>query len=253
MVRLVYEDLGPSEYLNKFSDASPLSKLLLSVSDFRFMSFSCGAPLFEHEIFSCLNKYPDSHIIGFFDAPPDNYYALKRYKDINTLLESNFGFVTIIPVICSEYFMLRSLDELGLLNLGGYFLALYDDLKTEKFDVYEKSRYKTLEKAYKAILGSVIGGCCVNKVNNVGAYYIDECPCNDKCSLINRNISVREKAYNLYSNFPCFWCFSEELRSYIESSGFLLNNVDLEEVKIAEITKIDRIRRILGRVNLPLG
>lgn len=244
MIRFVYEDKGLSLYSGNI-DCTPSSQLLLKCECGSDISFSCGAPLFEDELIACARKYENAQIVGFFDAPPGNSAAKRKYNIIvhrSEVLSEYRNRIVVIPVICTEYFILKSLNQVGTLRLNNQYLSLYNELENMNFSMYRELKFSSLEKAYKSILSSSILRCCINK-SDLGKYYKESCVCMDSCSVISQDISLKDKANLLYISFPCFNSSGDVFNAYLNSLGYNVREVNPLDIRRREVERLNNISK----------
>jgi len=170
-------------------------------------------------------KYDDGYtlVIGFMDLPPDNIIARHDFEEALQCIEDD-GLVdnlVLLPVICTEYLVLRLLDVKGWLSLGRNALVIWNRICDNKpHGVANKS----LEKVCKAVIGESRKDCQRNtNAGSGGRFYTSSCvDCYKHCYA---SLSLEEKVEWIYSCLPCFDVVSREHEVYLRSFGIMPERV----------------------------
>lgn len=176
-------------------------------------------------------KNTDDKVIVFLDMVPDNKELNKLYNKIRKLSILSDSRVYVLPIVCSEYYMIKSvccsdliINKLGLdecINIDWY---KDSELITSEQD---KNFCKTFEKYCKLVLMKSVSRCIAHtrgytKENKLyGAYYSLECT---DCGACKINESLLYKSWKLLREYDAIPCGSK-----------FTNVVKLEDADIIEI------------------
>lgn len=150
----------------------------------------------------------------FLDMIPGNKDIVKIYHSLKKRYITSKGRVLVLPIVCSEYYFLKSIASTNLLkvnknvidtciNRGVYF-------NSEIIQTEEDRRFcKNFEKFCKLILIKGVIECAkhsrgygVNECSSYGVYYTTDCKC--KNPLHNcKDMQLLEKSIRLLSEYPC--------------------------------------------------
>lgn len=198
------------------------------------MSFNGSSVYFSEgneRLASCMHtqlKKGYDLVIGFMDLPPDNISVKKEFKNAikyfkrYNILDS----VLLVPVVCTEYFVLNALDSIKALDLGINVEPIWERIKAgEKHGVPSKS----LERVCKDILGGPSKECQRNTSKGLlgGKFYTSSCgDCYKHCY----PMSLIYKCELLYTELPCFDVVSDEHSQLLTSLGFKAHMRTREEI-----------------------
>lgn len=150
----------------------------------------------------------------FIDMIPGNDSIHKIYYSLKRLGNKYPNRVIILPLVCSEYYFIRSILDTNIIRLnrdvtlctsrGLYFGA--DALNDPRSKVF----CKNFEKFCKLILMRYVDDCVRHSTikedgsaNSLyGYYYTNNCHCN-KSKTCCKSISLEDKSFKFLSEFPC--------------------------------------------------
>ncbi len=160
-------------------------------------------------------KYLDSTkdvIVVFLDTIPDNKATTDIYGDLRRLsLRNNFR-VLVLPIVCAEYYFIRTLPRCYTDNIIAMEVCLNKKYwRNCDFVSNDNDRkfVKNFEKFCKLFLKKGVLDCIRtsrgkdNDNKLYGFYYFKDCLCSCSSSVCNE-ISLERKAINFVSQYPVF-------------------------------------------------
>ena len=170
-------------------------------------------------------------IVVFLDTIPGNKDCYFIYREISLISKKNNYRIVILPIVCAEYYMIKSLKDTGMIK---------DSLETNRciekkphitsnlMAYADKARYcKNFEKYCKYILKYNAAKQCLkpyNKEDDInGEYYRETCGCY-KATADCMNKSLSEKAISLLAAYR-----------YVPSGRIAENVKNLTEKEIWDI------------------
>lgn len=204
----------------------PISQALKMSYNGDNIYFSEGNEFLAEKMHECI-KSGYSFVIGFMDYPPDNEYIKDDYENaISYLIDNDLIDKTLLlPIVCTEFYVLLVLDHLGCLDLGQAAIPVWARVRVgRQHDLAGHS----LEKVCKWILGESVRPCQrnTNKGKLGGMFYKIDCL---ECW---RHCLELEKVYKcewIYSGLPYFDVVSEEHRILMNSLKIPLNSVSINQ------------------------
>lgn len=112
----VFEDKGPDDGIIKEREITPSSELLLSACNGDNLRFLSGANRVYDKLCNIRKRDGESvYYIVFYDVSPNNINTINGYKDLVTRCKI-WDNITIIPIICIEYYIIHMLKNLKMLQ-----------------------------------------------------------------------------------------------------------------------------------------
>lgn len=213
---------------------TPSSKLLRSSyngNNIHFSENNASIKKFVNDLI-INSKDNNDNIVIFLDVNPNNTNTLDLldklvgYKNKNTKWKD----VTIIPIICIEFYIARVCKKYGYFNDEQLQKAtvkyLVGKFEWDKMPDFVKEY--SLEKIYKRLF-SKSGKCqdCLDNRDGSGKFFLQNCNCED-CSLSNS--SLQKKAEQLYASLPLFSIISEEHKQRLDEYNIEYNEINLDKV-----------------------
>lgn len=201
----VFEDKGSSQDGVSSGDITPSSELLLSSYNGKHFRFLCGSRRVYPKLCNIMkHDEASAHYVVFYDVSPNNINTINGFRDLVFRCKGLHN-VTIIPIICIEYYIIKLLLGLEVFECKpevwpfvaylvyefnwAKFLTSYADGKYAK-DYWDRlsegtlpKAIKSLEKSYKHVLENQLRSCLINSSragSNWGLFYTSDCNC-DKC------------------------------------------------------------------------
>ena len=149
--------------------------------------FAIGSNNLEELIVTAVREYSET-IVVYVDLVPDNEETIISYYSlcdgVNDRFNQNSLRVVIVPIVCSEYLVLRYLNGVNLTPRRGRKKVLGLLFFTEE---YKLIHGKTFEKKCKGVLNGNLKDCFVNKQVNsgnkkasiIGKFYKEDCNCKE--------------------------------------------------------------------------
>lgn len=148
-------------------------------------------------------------IAVFMDTIPGNGDILAEYTKLSTLSINNNYRVIILPIVCSEFYLIQYLKEVNLItDQTGVAIALNKDFfgKSSLPQKHPKYKCNNFEHFCKIIVRENIKFCAsLSTVNANGHYklhYTQDCLCNVKDSNCSELDKVT-KSIKFISEYPC--------------------------------------------------
>jgi len=165
----------------------------------------------------------DDRFYIFYDLSPDNNVLISKYSVLINQIEneiSNFNDnVWVIPIICTEYIVLKMLLTYKYINEDLSYAINNIDYKRLKIEY--KQRY--MERCYKQILKSLdnqfhnINESSNHNINNEGAFY--------------RTDNTDLKSERICFSYPIMNIVSDDHKEYLSSINMNISKKDLEQLK----------------------
>ena len=163
---------------------------------------------------SLAEKYLDSTddiITVFLDTIPDNKVTADIYNDLRRLSLRNNLRVLVLPIVCAEYYFIRTLPKCytGSISAMGVCLNKEYWRNCNFVSSDDKKFVKNFEKFCKLFLKKDIIDCIRtsrgkdNDNKLYGFYYLKDCLCDCSSNICNE-ISLRNKAIKFVSQYPIF-------------------------------------------------
>lgn len=175
------------------------------------------------------NIYKEDFIIVYMDMIPGNLDCVTIYKDLRTLSYENNFKIIVIPIVCAEYYMLKSLkDKMYLFKDENEVRRCIDKVPHISSKIAKDDRYKNycknFEKYCKILLKFETTKECIKPFNikesKNGQYYREDCICEINSELCT-NDSLISKCYKLwleYKYIPFRGIIDKEKNVNIEGS-----------------------------------
>lgn len=150
-------------------------------------------------------------IIVYMDMIPGNRSCIRIYNDLLQLSRRHSNNVVVLPIVCAEYYMIKSLANTNTFNTSEYkrCISKIPHLASDLMNRADVKRFcKNFEKYCKWILKYDTSIDCIKPFNKEtgknGEYYRIDCATNrNKCNnndYINytcRNERIQSKSYEL--------------------------------------------------------
>ena len=158
-----------------------------------------------------LNAHKSESLVVYMDLVPNNQNVTTVYDSLRVLCKNYLDRMVIIPLVCAEYYYLRSLPCSSLaLDMELYKHCVdklpYWDLPQLKNGVHKQKSYASFEKLCKLICDSYLSKCCQiprrGRIKGSHIYTVKQCKC-DAALKECRPMSVLEKSRRLLSQYPC--------------------------------------------------
>lgn len=158
-----------------------------------------------------LTTHKSESLVVYMDLIPNNQNVVAIYDSLRVLCRSYRDRMVIIPLVCAEYYYLRSLPCSSLaLDQELYKYCVnkipYWDLPQLKNGGHRQKSYASFEKLCKLICDSYLSRCCRiprrGRIKESHVYTVKQCKCDtalEEC----RTLSVLEKSRRLLSQYPC--------------------------------------------------
>lgn len=147
------------------------------------------------------------NIIVFMDFYPTNDSIVKIYKNLRRESRINENRIIVLPIVCSEFYILKFLDKNGMITDKTksdivFNFDLYDEvLKSNEVTDLDVTFCKNFEKYCKLVTMKWVKECA--RTNGTQEYYTEGCVCNtlkdDKCHYHE----LTQKAIDCISQYPC--------------------------------------------------
>ena len=176
------------------------------------IKYCCGNAKLLDEAIGILRNTTEN-VACYLDSVPGNKQIIQIYKDLAQLSKDNSYRVIVFPIVCSEYYFIKSLcnntkymefnkDVSICINKG-------DFTKSDVFNDPVKGKIcKNFEKYCKVILLNYVRDC-INisrgypiENEKYGAYYTEDCICKFGDSACRR-VTLIEKSIQLLSEYDC--------------------------------------------------
>ena len=183
-------------------------------------------------------------IVIFLDTIPGNQEIVRIYRDIRELVMRHAERIILVPIVCSEYYMIKSLvNTQVLIDRRGVDLCLelQPHFNSEIIETAADKKFcKNFEKYCKLIMIKCFMACakhsaCAN--NRYGKYYTTDCKCeshDDGCC----DESQQDKVIRLLQQYPC-------IPSCSLVSNF--NKYTFEQFKVVHRKMIEDYNRMVDR------
>ena len=208
-----------------------VSKLLTAALHPSAVIFSCGSG----NLFSKIEEYVQKEdVCAFIDVAPNNKVTLSLYRRLLnkiSMLERQHA-VALIPIVCVEEVVLRTLKGIGRHN------PLYDyDAAFKTFTHILLRKERSAEVAYKRILYDIstkqlcFKNANTNKFHEISYY---TCNCDDvskECNCVYREYQRQWliKALNTYMHLPMHIIVREN--NYLQLHNSITQNMHIEVIK----------------------
>ena len=165
-----------------------------------------------------LSSNPNENIVIFIDTIYDNLETVRTYNILALFAHmckaSGYPRVMVIPVVCTEHYMIKSLGELRIANTHGLMYWVCSGLLDwRKYDTDGEIRnidgVTNFEQCCKAYLKHLVPDCVTTLsektrgMQHTGEYYIADCQCGCRCKY-KRNITLEQKSASYVTQYPCF-------------------------------------------------
>ena len=179
---------------------------------------------------SCLLNTADM-IVVFMDTIPGNKDCYTIYRELGHISKKNNNRVVVLPIICAEYYMIKSIqnEELFIdMDETNRCINKIPHITSKLMKYTDKARFcKNFEKYCKYILKYNTSKDCLkpyNKIDDInGEYYKESCTCEMSTSdCLQKTLS--EKAINLLVSYK-----------YVPSGSIAVNVSDVTEADIWDI------------------
>lgn len=218
----IYEDKLESS-LTRFFVNAYTGKMNGEVPD--YLVFADGASNLLASLINSQCLFPHEMFVVFVDVPPDNAVAVDTYNCLTIYAQNFVGSVWVIPIICAEYYLLKSVNNLSReIHLSN---ELYKKcLEVLPFDAFfeEHPEFgetpKNFEKLCKLYTYKYARGCFQTNVSDP-KYFTVDCKCDtslDSCT----EQTLREKSISFVRCYPIYYPI------LTSESGVLTGNVPLE-------------------------
>ena len=161
--------------------------------------------------------------IIFYDISPENKILITRYhsliESIRMEIDNYSENVYLLPVICTEYSVIKALITYGYIDRTLEYAL--DDLDYER--IKKEFRQRTLEKAYKQMLISLD-----KQFHNINE--VDSKDKKDEGSFY-RSGNVKLKAEQFWASLPLTYIISDEHKNYLENNGIIKGTEAFEEIE----------------------
>lgn len=177
-----------------------------------------------------LSKTTDM-IVVFMDTVPGNKYCYDIYREISFISKKNNYRIVILPIVCAEYYMIKSLKDTDMIKNPmetDRCIRKEPHITSSLMGYADKARYcKNFEKYCKYLLKYNAAKDCLkpyNKINDVnGEYYRETCEC-QKATVDCVQKTLSEKAIRLLVAYK-----------YVPSGSIALNVKNLTEKEIWDV------------------
>lgn len=151
------------------------------------------------------------NIIVYMDAIPGNKDITKIYKELGSISIKNSYRAIILPIVCSEYYLIQYLNNENILtDKTGVDIALNKDFykNSPLLNTQQNIDFvKNFEKYCKLITMTSPRLCAnLSKRNAHGKYkifYTQDCICKVRENNCTTNINKIDKSINFISQYPC--------------------------------------------------
>ena len=167
--------------------------------------FAGGNGEIEHKIRKNIDK--TNFVVAFIDIVPDNENAITIFDELIDLENTEFnGKLFIMPIVCAEYYFIKSIYNRGLkirnkesakLCIERGFYKDDTEIKSEQ----DRLKCKNFEKYCKFVRNRSLLECMQDDKNPKETYLIQECKCID---YDNSNCSTKalvDKAIELLTEY----------------------------------------------------
>ena len=175
--------------------------------------FTAGSGNLETYVGKHLENQENTAVV-YLDTVPNNLSTADIYRELATLSRATNYRCVVIPIVCVEYYFLRSLvgstviKDKSLVNLcvsKNYYLG-ESSLKKHSLKSYD-----TFERFCKMVCEYSLYRCASirrsGKLSESHHYTNDACPCHGKDTVcVEPDKSLLEKASKFVSMFPCIPC-----------------------------------------------
>ena len=194
MIKYIFED----------KESSGISQLYMAgYRDTSNFIFANGKDNIYNTIFREVPN-TDTEIIIIMDLVYDNGDTVDCYNNlIDKLVYAGYTKFSIFPIVCSEYYMIQLLKELGLMT-GSLVVDIcieqgeYKNLTIPLQNSYITSS-KNFEKFCKHVL-EVMGSKCTSHGKE---FYTQDCECTAPMKSCTMKIGLVDKAIRLLKKYPC--------------------------------------------------
>lgn len=181
--------------------------LKASYTDTSNIVWANGASNITYEI-KRLGKENEYYV--FMDLVPDNIETYLSYCKIKSSVKNGYR-VIIFPIPCIEYYLIKMLLNIGILEDSKALRDLIDRKDYAKLayikDERDRRYIKTFERLCKVVIARVDKECArksneSDRINDSlkGTLYRHDCPCKyNKCM----NMTLINKSFELLLQFPC--------------------------------------------------
>lgn len=235
--------MGGIAFCLEDSEKMPISQALKSSYNGSNIYFSNGNDNLAEKMHECLQKGYD-YVIGFIDLSPDNELVFNvRLEAVQYFADNNImNSVALIPLICTEYKVLRVLDKLNCLFISNNYISVWNNIKAGRRHGISG---KTLEQVCKEVLGASRRPCQRNTNNGKmgGIFYTSSCTdCYRHCY----NFSKSYKSEWIYSGLPCFNVMSDKHKKLMEEYGIAVGTASLADILVENETYFLELCRAYG-------
>lgn len=155
----------------------------------------------------------------YIDVVPDNYETIRTYNKLKKEFRDN-NKVLIIPIVCSEYILLRSFTK--------YDMSVWDTISLEDYSSVG-SNIRTAEQFYKGYIKQL--GICIIPDNHstidTGKYYRKDCDCECNITDINKLALCDKRRYLVYKLPLRFTMDSSEEVSMLSACD-IIHNIEMD-------------------------
>lgn len=241
---VIFEDEGRSLTVPGKSGL-PVSRLLQTNPYGIEVWFSCGSSNLGSEISAHVSRLKgkyDFEILAFLDYAPDNRSLDVLYSVLLDSIDSDVSdFVHIIPVMCTEYYVLKFLEKFDYLRYQSNLVDVFKILLNKNFDRYidlGRSLFRgmsniptNIENSYKLLLNSQERRCMMNNSGSC-RFYSESCKdCTVVgCEFAGSGLTLLEKAVCILATFPRFHVVSKRHYNMLVRFGFNPIKTDINDL-----------------------
>lgn len=255
MYAVLYEDL----------ETAPVSQALKCLEDGTVkMCFSGGA----NNLLEILCRYLNAEkVVIYYDLPPNNTVVCKYYSTLVRKVIELHKNAYVIPVLCTEYAVLKSLISAKDFKQAVYqqlYMCLVEDFKWNeavklmyRTNMMKNGKPKSLEKVYKELLANVKYSCLHNK-GQLGLIYQTGCVGCKRIETVNewefcnyslKGITQKEVGMRIYTNFPVF-IKTMVTEQYCEEYSYTYESICLDNAVKEQIHQYRKMCNVMGVVPL---
>ncbi len=223
-VRVLFED----------NEKSPISKILKSIfGDDVVFCETCN--MFRSNIQLSLRGGVDL-VVCYHDTPPDNKYAVKRFRELLQEFSSEPR-VVILKAQAIEYYILRSLIEVDIIPDYKWL----KEFKKSLVGIPISYTAHSYERFCKGVLNGNPKECLVNKSTYMSGWYNGDC-CDFRSSIpeICKPFTESEKVLIIMYSLPYYPAYDRF--QHLRDRGFLTHVSTEESVRICN-QEFDAIKK----------